>query len=50
MLTYGASKAPMVRRWLLRDPSIPVNRLALTHTWAMLDPAAVSDLPEPSAR
>jgi 6-phosphogluconolactonase/glucosamine-6-phosphate isomerase/deaminase len=50
VLTSGESKAPMVRRWLLRDPSIPVTRLHRTHTWAMLDPAAVSELPEPSAR
>ena len=50
MLTYGESKAPMVRRWLLGDPSIPVTRLRRTDTWAMLDPAAVSELPEPSAR
>ena len=50
MLTYGESKAPMVRRWLLRDPSIPVTRLRRTDTWAMLDPAAVAELPEPSAR
>jgi hypothetical protein len=50
MLTYGESKAPMVRRWLLGDPSIPVTRLRRADTWAMLDPAAVSELPEPSAR
>jgi hypothetical protein len=40
----------MVRRWLLGDPSIPVTRLHRTGTWVMLDPAAVSELPEPSAR
>ena len=50
MLTSGESKAPMVRRWLLGDPAIPVSRLRRTDTWAMLDPAAVSELPEPSAR
>lgn len=50
MLTYGDSKASMVRRWLLRDPSIPVARLRRAGTWAMLDPAAASELPEPSAR
>jgi len=50
MLTYGTSKAPMVRRWLLRDPSIPVTRLRRADTWAMLDAAAVSELPEPSGR
>ena len=50
VLTYGESKAPMVRRWLLGDTSIPVTRLRRTDTWAMLDPAAVSELPEPSPR
>ena len=50
MLTYGASKAPMVRRWVLRDPSLPVTRLRRTDTWALLDSAAVSELPEASAR
>jgi 6-phosphogluconolactonase/glucosamine-6-phosphate isomerase/deaminase len=50
MLASGESKAPMVRRWLLRDPSIPATRLRRTDTWVMLDPAAVAELPEPSAR
>ncbi len=50
MLAFGAAKAPMVRRWLLRDPSLPVTRLRRTDTWVMLDPAATADLPEPSAR
>jgi 6-phosphogluconolactonase/glucosamine-6-phosphate isomerase/deaminase len=50
VLTSGESKAPMVRRWLLRDPSIPVTRVRRTDTWAMLDAAAASELPEPSAR
>ena len=50
MLTFGESKAPMVRRWMLRDPSLPVTRLRRTDTWAMLDPAAVAELPEPTAR
>jgi len=46
MLTFGESKAPMVRRWLLRDASIPAARLRRADTWAMLDPAAAADLPE----
>jgi 6-phosphogluconolactonase/glucosamine-6-phosphate isomerase/deaminase len=50
VLVSGESKASMVRRWLLGDPSIPVTRLRRTGTWAMLDPAAASELPEPSAR
>jgi len=48
MLTFGASKAPMVQRWLLRDASLPVTRLRRTDTWLMLDPAAAADLPEPT--
>jgi len=47
MLTFGESKAPMVRRWLLRDDSIPVARLRRADTWALLDPAASADLPDP---
>ena len=49
MLTFGESKAPMVRRWLLRDDSIPVARLRRADTWAMLDPAAAADLPDPES-
>lgn len=47
MLTYGASKAPMVQRWLLHDAALPVDRLRRADTWVMLDPAASVDLPEP---
>ncbi len=46
MLTFGASKAPMVQRWLLRDAGLPVSRLRRADTWVMLDPAAAADLPE----
>lgn len=49
VLVFGAAKAPMVQRWLLRDAELPVARLRRTDTWAMLDPAAAADLPEPSA-
>jgi 6-phosphogluconolactonase/glucosamine-6-phosphate isomerase/deaminase len=49
MLTYGASKASMVQRWLLRDPALPVTRLRRTDTWVMLDPAAAAALPEPTS-
>ncbi len=48
MLTFGASKAPMVQRWLLRDGELPVARLRRTHTWVMLDPAAAAGLPQPT--
>jgi 6-phosphogluconolactonase/glucosamine-6-phosphate isomerase/deaminase len=50
LLTFGASKAPMVQRWLLRDPTLPVNRLARTDTWLLLDAAAAADLPEVPSR
>jgi 6-phosphogluconolactonase/glucosamine-6-phosphate isomerase/deaminase len=44
MLTTGASKAPMVARWLLRDPGLPVARVRRRDTWVFLDPAAAADL------
>ena len=44
MLTYGSSKAPMVARWLLRDPALPVDRVRRSGTWTFLDPAAAADL------
>lgn len=47
MLTYGASKAPVVQRWLLRDAALPVTRLRRTDTWVLLDAAAAADLPDP---
>ncbi len=50
MLTFGASKAPMVQRWLQRDASLPVSRLRRGDTWAMLDPAAASESPATSSR
>jgi 6-phosphogluconolactonase/glucosamine-6-phosphate isomerase/deaminase len=50
MLTFGASKAPMMRRWLLSDASLPVSRLRRSDTWVMLDPAAAADLPDPLPR
>jgi 6-phosphogluconolactonase/glucosamine-6-phosphate isomerase/deaminase len=50
VLTFGTSKAPMVRRWLLGDRSLPVARLRRTGTWVMLDHAAAAELPNPSPR
>ena len=44
MLTYGSSKAPVVARWLLRDPELPVDRVRRSGTWTFLDPAAAADL------
>lgn len=45
VLTYGEAKAPMVARWLLRDPELPVDRIRRSGTWAFIDPAAASALP-----
>ena len=45
VLTFGSSKAPMVARWLLRDPSLPIDRVRRSGTWAFVDPAAAADLP-----
>jgi 6-phosphogluconolactonase/glucosamine-6-phosphate isomerase/deaminase len=48
VLTFGRSKAPMVARWLLRDPELPVDRLRRSATLLFVDPAAVADLPSPT--
>ena len=45
MLTHDADKAPMVERWLLRDPDLPVTRLKRTGTIVFVDPAAAALLP-----
>lgn len=50
LLVSGIAKAPMVRRWVLGDESLPVARVRRTDTWVMLDPAAAADLPDPSSR
>jgi 6-phosphogluconolactonase/glucosamine-6-phosphate isomerase/deaminase len=47
LLTHGAAKAPMVARWLLRDPDIPVDRVRRSDTWVFVDAAAVANLPSP---
>lgn len=45
MLTYGADKAPMVERWFLRDPDLPVTHLRRAGTIVFADPSAARDLP-----
>lgn len=50
VLTFGSAKAPMVRRWVRGDRSMPIARLRRTDTWAVIDPAAAGDLADPSAR
>ncbi|MGB0113850.1 MAG: 6-phosphogluconolactonase [Ilumatobacteraceae bacterium] len=49
VLATGSSKAPMIERWLLRDPSLPIDRVRRAGTWAFLDAAAAADLPEMAA-
>ena len=49
VLTFGPSKAPMVSQWLLRDPSLPIDRVRRSGTWAFIDAAAAADLPTDSA-
>ena len=40
LLATGASKRPMLRRWLDGDPSLPVARVRRSGTWVYLDAAA----------
>jgi 6-phosphogluconolactonase/glucosamine-6-phosphate isomerase/deaminase len=42
VVTTGASKQPMVERWLLRDPDLPIAHLRRTGTVLVLDEAAIS--------
>jgi len=44
MLTHGVEKAPLLERWLLRDPALPVDRVRRSRTWTFTDPAAAADL------
>lgn len=46
LLTVGAGKADMVRRFLDRDPSIPVSRVRRTGTTLFVDQGAASALPD----
>lgn len=45
VLVIGAEKAPVVARWMLRDPHLPIDRVRRSGTWVFLDPAAASELP-----
>jgi 6-phosphogluconolactonase/glucosamine-6-phosphate isomerase/deaminase len=45
VLTFGSSKAPMFARWLLRDPSLPIDRVRRSRTLAFVDAAAAASLP-----
>jgi 6-phosphogluconolactonase len=45
VLVTGASKAPMVARWIERDPALPVTHVRRSGTLVLLDGAAASRLP-----
>ena len=45
VIAMGTNKAPAVRRWLLRDRTIPVDRVRRKGTKAFFDAAAASELP-----
>jgi len=45
VIASGTSKAPAVRRWLLRDRTIPIDKVRRKSTKAFFDPAAASELP-----
>ena len=45
VIAIGAGKAPAVRRWLLRDGAIPIDKVRRKGTRGFFDPAAVSELP-----
>ncbi len=45
VIASGTGKAPAVRQWLLRDRTIPIDRVRRKGTKAFFDPAAVSELP-----
>jgi 6-phosphogluconolactonase len=45
VLATGAAKAPVVERWLLHDPTLPIQRVHRANTTLILDTAAASRLP-----
>ena len=45
VIASGTGKAPAVRRWLLRDRTIPIDKVRRKGTKAFFDPAAASELP-----
>ncbi len=48
VLATGADKADPVERWLLGDPSLPVQRVRRVDTVVVLDQAAAARLPSPA--
>jgi 6-phosphogluconolactonase/glucosamine-6-phosphate isomerase/deaminase len=45
VLATGSAKAPIIERWLLHDPALPVNRVGRTATVVVLDKPAAARLP-----
>ena len=43
VLTLGEAKRPMVTRWLLLDPALPITAVRRTDTWVFVDGAAAPD-------
>jgi 6-phosphogluconolactonase/glucosamine-6-phosphate isomerase/deaminase len=48
VLATGSPKAPIVERWMLHDPSLPVERVGRTNTAVVLDADAAARLPHPA--
>jgi 6-phosphogluconolactonase len=44
VLATGSAKAPVIERWLLHDPVLPVNRVVRTGTLVVLDAEAAARL------
>ena len=45
VLATGSAKAPIVERWMLHDPALPVERVGRTNTTVVLDAEAAARLP-----
>jgi 6-phosphogluconolactonase/glucosamine-6-phosphate isomerase/deaminase len=45
VLARGASKRPVIERWLLGDDELPISWVRRTATWIYLDGAAAPDVP-----
>lgn len=43
VLTLGEDKRPMVTRWLLLDPALPITAVRRSNTWVFVDGAAAPD-------
>ena len=48
VLAPGAAKATALRRWLLEDRSLPIQRVRRTNTVVVIDAAAATQLPATS--